>query len=195
MNTKWLGTPNMHFSTCTQAGNSGQGLGWAVMWSKSWPTEILPWTVTNYFFWSLTYNLTQRVQRVFVNGHNPNFTHIKSGIPQGTFLGPLIFLLYINCGISSQLQLFVDDCILYWVIYNEQDSLHCKMTLTLILRWTETWQVNLNTSKCVILTSSRLLSTTISTIGDNNLHQVTSTITWVFFLTWKCHFHLSSLIL
>ena len=70
---------------------------------------------------SKTYNwlevwLTHRVQRVVINGHKSNFTPVLSGVPQGTVLGPLMFLLYINdisVGISSNLRLFADDCILY----------------------------------------------------------------------------------
>ena len=121
--------------------------------------------------------LTQRVQRVVVNGHASNFTQVKSGVPQGTVLGSLMFLLYINdisYGISSQLRLFADDCILYRVINNEQDKLLLQNDLDLILKWTETWQMKLNNSKCVVLTCSRLVSTIITdyTIGDNNLHRV-----------------------
>jgi len=89
------------------------------------------------------------VQRVIINGHNSNFTQVLSGVPQGTVLGPLMFLLYINdinCGISSQLQLFADDCILYHTINNEQDKLLLQHDLNLIVKWTETWQMNLNIS-------------------------------------------------
>ena len=70
--------------------------------------------------------LTQRTQRVVVNGYDSNFVQVQSGVPQGTVLGPLMFLLYINdikCGISSHLKLFADDCILYRTINSQQDQL------------------------------------------------------------------------
>ena len=60
--------------------------------------------------------LTQRKQRVVVSGYESNFVSVKSGVPQGTVLGPLMFLIYINdirSGVSSNLRLFADDCILY----------------------------------------------------------------------------------
>ena len=63
--------------------------------------------------------LTQRKQRVIVSGYRSNFVSVKSGVPQGTVLGPLMFLIYINeirSGVSSNLRLFADDCILYRVI-------------------------------------------------------------------------------
>ena len=60
--------------------------------------------------------LTQRTQHVVVNGHNSDLVQVQSGVPQGTVLGPLMFLLYINdikYDISSYLKLIADDCILY----------------------------------------------------------------------------------
>ena len=69
--------------------------------------------------------LTQRTQRVVVNGHNLNLVQVQLGVPQGTILGPLMFLLYINdikYGILSHLKLFADDCILYRTINNQQDQ-------------------------------------------------------------------------
>ena len=60
--------------------------------------------------------LTQRTQTVVVDGISSPPVHVLSGVPQGTVLGPLMFLLYINdiaTGISSPLRLFADDCLLY----------------------------------------------------------------------------------
>ena len=56
--------------------------------------------------------------------YESNFVSVKSGIPQGTVLGPLMFLTYINdirSGVSSNLRLFADDCILYRVIECDHD--------------------------------------------------------------------------
>ena len=98
--------------------------------------------------------LTQRTQRVVINGYESSFAQVQSGVPQGTVLGPLMFLLYINdinCGISSKLRLFADDCILYRSINDQNDHFHLQTDLDLIVKWTETWQMNLNIDKCAIL--------------------------------------------
>ena len=97
---------------------------------------------------------------------------------QGTVLGPLMFLLYINdikCGISSHLKLFSDDCILYQTINSQQDQLLLQHILNIILKWTETWLMELNTSKCVVLTCSRLTSSSTFnyTIRNYFLQRVT----------------------
>jgi hypothetical protein len=60
--------------------------------------------------------LTQRTQQVVVDGTTSNPVSVRSGVPQGTVLGPLMFLLYINDigrGIKSTIRLFTDDCLLY----------------------------------------------------------------------------------
>ena len=60
--------------------------------------------------------LLERSQRVVLNGAQLRFLLVLSGVSQGTVLGPLLFLLYINDitdGISFEIRLFADDCILY----------------------------------------------------------------------------------
>ena len=80
---------------------------------------------------------------------------VLSGVPQGTVLGPLMFLLYINDitdKVSSTLHLFADDCILY---KSPEDSISLQKDLDLLSHWPSTWQMNFNTSICVVLRCSR----------------------------------------
>ena len=98
--------------------------------------------------------------------------------PQGTVLGPLMFLLYINdikCGTSSHLKLFADDCVLNRTINSQQDHLLLQHDLNIILKWTETWLMELNISKCVVLTCNRLTSSSTFnyTIRNYFLQRVT----------------------
>jgi hypothetical protein len=57
--------------------------------------------------------LTERKQRVVVDGDHSQWVPVRSGVPQGTVLGPLLFLAYINDlpnNIRSEVRLFADDC-------------------------------------------------------------------------------------
>ena len=97
--------------------------------------------------------LTQRTQRVVVNGHDSNFVQVQSGVPQGTVLGPLMF-----CSTLMTSSVASHPIILYRTINSQQDQLLLQHDLNLTIKWTETWLIELNTSKCVVLTCSRLTS-------------------------------------
>ena len=77
--------------------------------------------------------LTGRRQYVKVNSASSSWTQVSSGVPQGSVLGPLLFVLYINelpSLVSSQLLMFADDIKLYRCIRSPKDY---KMTLTFCL--------------------------------------------------------------
>ena len=96
--------------------------------------------------------LTKRNQQVTLENHVSNKLPVKSGVPQGTVLGPLMFLLYINDideNISSTVWLFADDCVMYRIIDSLEDSLCLQRDLSTILSWTKKWQMQLNIDKCV----------------------------------------------
>ena len=102
--------------------------------------------------------LTGRTQRVMVEGVLSKEVDVISGVPQGTVLGPLMFLIYINNinqNIQSLVRLFADDCVLYRVIKSSEDCRHLQEDLNHLVHWTNLWQMNLNSDKCVVLHCTR----------------------------------------
>ena len=69
--------------------------------------------------------LTNRFQRVLLNGQTSEWLPVKAGVPQGSILGPLLFLIYINDlseNIESTVKLFADDTSLFSVVHNNNTS-------------------------------------------------------------------------
>ena len=66
-----------------------------------------------------------RKQRVKLNGQSSSWTNVKAGFPQGSILGSLLFITYINDlsnGLSSNAKLFADDTSLFSVVHNINTS-------------------------------------------------------------------------
>ena len=99
----------------------------------------------------ITNFLTMRHQSVIVDGERSTNSPVTSGVPQGTVLGPLLFLTYINDlpdSIHSQVRLFADDCILYREISSPTDSDILQQDIDTLCTWEQTWQMSFNPSKC-----------------------------------------------
>ena len=92
--------------------------------------------------------LSNRRQRVVLNGSSSNWAPILSGVPQGSVLGPLLFLIYINdleCGIISQIKFFADDTSLYSVVKDPVVSaLELNHDLEVISQWATQWKMSFN---------------------------------------------------
>ena len=109
--------------------------------------NLLQW-ITNF--------LCNRFQSVKVGVHTSSFIPVISGVPQGSVLGPLLFLIYINdlvdvIGPNLTAKLFADDVKIY-VNVSEIDGVDLLQGgLTAISRWASKWQLKIAISKCVAL--------------------------------------------
>ena len=102
--------------------------------------------------------MTNRKQRVVVDGEKSSQGDVLSGVPQGTVLGPLLFLLHINdlpAHVKSIIRLFADDCLLYRKIKDEQDLQILQDDLASLEIWAESWGMKFNASKCYIMSLHR----------------------------------------
>ena len=112
--------------------------------------------------WFKSY-LSDKRQRVILPGVSSVWNFIGAGVPQGSILGPLLFLLFINDivnGIDSNIRLFADDTSLFIIVDNAPYAAAClNFDLDRITRWAATWLVTFNPSKTEALLLSRKLNT------------------------------------
>ena len=92
--------------------------------------------------------LSDRHQRVGINGSYSEYSRIESGVPQGSVLGPLLFLVYINDlekTLKSQVKFYADDTMLYSIVKNPtQSASDLNHDLDLIQKWAYQWKMQFN---------------------------------------------------
>ena len=100
--------------------------------------------------WFSSY-LTDRRQRVVINGQTSQWTFVKADVPQGSILGPLLFLVYINYVVNelnASVRLFADDTSLYIIVENPNTAaVTLNNDLKHISNWANDWLVDFNPSK------------------------------------------------
>ena len=142
--------------------------------------------------------LTGRFHLVSIEGCSSDLLPVRSGVPQGSILGPLLFLVYVNdipnITTFSHTYLFADDTKLLQSISSTTDSFNLQQDLDSLTSWCDTWKLRLNTSKCVALRFS-LSSTSLPTyiIDNQPIKSVTSHrdlgVVVNSSLSWSEHIH------
>ena len=95
--------------------------------------------------------LKDRHKRAVVNGASSSWTKVLSGIPQGSILGPILFIIFVNDlpeAVGNVCKLFADDCKLYSNIKSPVDQMELQEDIDRLCKWSETWLLKFNVAKC-----------------------------------------------
>ena len=111
--------------------------------------------------------LEGRTQRVMMDGVLSQEENVDSGVPQGTVLEPILFLLFTNnittnLNTGTRIRLFADDCLIYRVIHSIQDQILLQQDLDTLQSWSTTWGMKFNPSKCNSLRTRQGLKGTLN---------------------------------
>ena len=98
--------------------------------------------------------LDNRNEKVVLNGEISDEIPVSSGVPQGSVLGPILFLAYTNDlpdNLKSKVRLFADDTGIYFVISKPSDFQTLQNDLALLEQWEKKWDMEFNPSKCQVI--------------------------------------------
>ena len=145
----------------------------------------------------LSQSYGDNTQRVIIDGQFSSNSEVTSGVPQGTVLGPLLFLLYINdlpsvLQPSTKCRLFADDYLVYHEIRSPEDQVSLQKDLDALDQWSIQWGMLFDAKKCNIMTVSR--STTLLKFYqiDNTILDNVDSCTYVgiiltSYMNWSSH--------
>ena len=98
--------------------------------------------------------LSSRTQKVTIRNESSEWNQVNSGVPQGSVLGPILFLVYINDlekGLISKINKFADDTKLARAVGNKEEIKDLQNDLSKIVTWSEEWQMQFNVNKCSVI--------------------------------------------
>ena len=127
----------------------------------------------------LNHYLHGRSQSVIIEGKVSPSLHVKSGVPQGSILGPLLFVLYVNdiCEVcSSLISLYADDAKIYRRIITINDALILQSDLGALFAWSQLWKLSFNIKKCLQLSICCSLKVSYVYMLDHNVLERVDTI-------------------
>ena len=122
----------------------------------------------------IEYFLKDRWMRVRVRGSYSGWFEMISGVPQGSVLGPILFLLYVNdlpSWIQNSMKMFADDTKVWQKIVEDSDSSFLQADLKSLEEWSERWQLKFNPAKCKVIHIGHKLRTSYK-MSDNGVDKV-----------------------
>ena len=111
--------------------------------------------------------LTNRTQQVKVNDSSSEPVKVTSGVPQGSVLGPVLFLIYINdltCTIAVIIKIFADDAKIYGSISTVEHVQEVQVSIDQSEMWAEIWEMFFNLKKCKHLHTGSRYQPTMYTV-------------------------------
>ena len=118
------------------------------VWHEGLLYKIKSMGISGEFFNLLENYLSGRLQRVVLNGKTSSWKPVLAGVPQGSILGPLLFLIYINDlpnELKSNAKLFADDTSLFTIVNDKNESANIlNNDLLLISEWGYKWKMLFN---------------------------------------------------
>lgn len=133
----------------------------------------------NLLRWFCSY-ISNRSQRVVVNGFASNSVRVTSGVPQGSILGPLLFVIFINdikkCFLNTKFLLYADDLKIYKTIHSIADCNLFQDDLDRFSNYCITNKLHLSLSKCntIIFTKNKNITRFTYTLCEAPLREVTT---------------------
>ncbi len=115
--------------------------------------------------------LANRRQRVLVNGTASQWCPVLSGIPQGSVLGPTLFVAFINDlpeSVHSLVQMFADNTKLFHIIQRASDNIELQKDLDSLQEWSNKWQLRFNAAKCKVMHIGRNNEKQQYTMGEKD---------------------------
>ena len=153
------------------------------------PTKLQDYGVTGKMNCWVQNWLEDHTQVVVVDGEQSGSVPVTSGVPQGSVLGPCLFLFFINDmaeKLQSSIRLFADDTIVYLAVDSQCDAMALQHDLDLLAEWEQTWQMEFHSDKCQVLrgTNKHPQTSPSMTTYYTDIHwalsMISSTLAWQY---------------
>lgn len=115
--------------------------------------------------------LRDRKQCVVIDQNQSPEIAVTSGVPQGSVLGPTLFLVYINDlpeQVSCEVSLFADDTLIYQSVNSQIDQTEFQANIAALAKWADTWCMSFNAAKCSIMSFNQTSAAPAASYTLNN---------------------------